>query len=146
MSIALVFIQNEILNQIILYFQPFLIFLPRDWTKKLKAREIVLKLLVVIVLKFKAIATYQIAFLLENNGMTEITKSEASSAKTDGGSAAAGAESRRSEQEASKSSLADKVLDEHDKMNRVAKIDNFLSSFEDKDKIKVFYLLTLFEK
>ena len=85
----------------------------------ISTRDLILKLLQVIALKFKSIAKYPVAYLLEaaNNSSTSVSKTtEAASEDT--------------KQPATANSL-------NDSKNPLDKLDSFLGSFEDKDRVKV---------
>lgn len=94
-------------------------FIPSAFNKfaYFKSREIILKLFEVIVLKFKSIANYQVAHLLEASNST-------SSASTTVN------ETKENEKELVVANL-------QDKKTYIEKLDLFLNSFEDKDRVKV---------
>jgi len=77
----------------------------------LQARDLILKLLQVVVLKFKTIAKYQVTYLLENNAPSD-----------------------------KKPAIADDPQQKPaPSATNEQKLDVFLSSFEDKDRVKLKY-------
>ena len=85
--------------------------------KQLKARDLILKILEVVVFKLKSIAKYQVTHLLEpnnnNNSDETCNNNEANS------------------------SMQTKEKVENGRRELIEKLDTFLNSFEDKDKVKV---------
>ena len=71
-----------------------------------------------IVLKFKSIAEYQVTHLLENNNI----KNESNS---------------NIEKETTNTNKDTVVVNNQDKNQYIEKLDVFLNSFEDKDRVKV---------
>lgn len=92
-----------------------------------KAREIILKLLEVFVLKFKSIAKYQVAYLLEGN-TSPAPKEGAILSLSD-------FSIKRSVSELAILQTSQHQSDEH--KSKVEKLDAFLNNYEDKDKTKV---------
>ena len=78
----------------------------------------ILKLLEVVVLKFKTIAKYQVTHLLENSNKNEVS-------------------GEKSKDKSDENSQMDTEKVDENKKTQAVKLDIFLSSFEDKDRVKV---------
>lgn len=111
-----------------------------------KAREVILKLLEVFVLKFKSIAKYQVTHLLENannntptaNNNTANVGKETSSEKTNEAAKIVNEPMSTSQLDLSNANTEQKEKD--DKKTRTEKLDQFINSYEEKDRIKVSFV------